>query len=102
MASEGVDKIVVPANRSDIIPEIRSAVEQELGTGNYEMYATGFGERQGGVIEDFANVAKGVPWHVFLGSEIYKDGPEKYRENAEKYAEIIESINTQESKIKND
>lgn len=92
-ARVGVRKFVVPGNRLRLVRRFKKVIESEIGSESFELYSTGFGERQGGDVVKFARAVEGVTWHVFMGSEITKDGPERYHENIEKNAALIDAIN---------
>lgn len=65
----GVRHFVVPGNKLDWVEKIRAILDEELGVGNYELYAPGF-INQGGSITECAKVA-GPFWHAIVGGAIY-------------------------------
>lgn len=66
----GVRHFVVPGNKLDWVKKIRGWLVEELGEGNFVLYAPGFID-QGGNIGECAQVA-GDEWHAIVGSGIYK------------------------------
>lgn len=65
-----VRDFVVPGNKVEYVQKYRQLFEQELGRGNFVLYAPGF-IAQGGVITETGRVA-GDNWHAIVGSAIYK------------------------------
>ena len=66
----GVRHFVVPGTKLEWVKKIRSWLVEELGEGNFVLYAPGFID-QGGNINECAQVA-GDEWHAIVGSAIYK------------------------------
>ncbi len=66
----GVRDFVVPGNKIEYIAKYKRLLDQQLGEGNFILYAPGF-ITQGGEISSVAQVA-GNNWHAIVGSAIYK------------------------------
>lgn len=66
----GVTNFVVPGNKINWVRKIYTWLVEELGEGNFTLYAPGF-LTQGGEISECGSVA-GENWHVIVGSGIYK------------------------------
>lgn len=71
-AGLGVTDFVVPGNKPDLVLKYRRILEEELGEGNFVLYAPGF-ISQGGEITETGKVA-GDKWHAIVGSAIYNAG----------------------------
>lgn len=69
-AQQGVKDFVVPGNKPEFVSKYREILEEELGVGNFVLYAPGF-ISQGGNISETGKVA-GEFWHAIVGSAIYK------------------------------
>ncbi|SRR5260221_388947 len=69
-AENGVRDFVVPGNKIEYVAKYKELLDQQLGEGNFTLYAPGF-ITQGGEISDFAKAA-GNKWHAIVGSAIYK------------------------------
>lgn len=61
---------VVPGTKLDWVTKIRGWLVEELGEGNFVLYAPGF-IAQGGVISECGQAA-GDKWHPIVGTAIYK------------------------------
>ncbi|MFA6919251.1 MAG: orotidine 5'-phosphate decarboxylase / HUMPS family protein [Patescibacteria group bacterium] len=66
----GVTDFVVPGNKLPWVERIRAWITEELGEGNFTLYAPGF-ITQGGEISACGQAA-GDRWHAIVGSAIYK------------------------------
>lgn len=66
----GVRHFVVPGTKLEWVKKIRGWLVEELGKGNFVLYAPGFID-QGGNINECAEIA-GNEWHAIVGSAIYK------------------------------
>lgn len=66
----GVRDFVVPGNKINWVKQIRSALVEELGEGNFVLYAPGFITQKGDISE--CGQAAGNEWHAIVGSAIYK------------------------------
>lgn len=69
-AENGVTDFVVPGNKIEYVAKYKALLDNQLGEGNFTLYAPGF-ITQGGEISDFAQAA-GDKWHAIVGSAIYK------------------------------
>lgn len=65
----GVRHFVVPGNKLHWIKKLRAILVEELGEGNFTLYAPGF-ITQGGDISECGQAA-GDNWHAIVGSAIY-------------------------------
>ncbi len=65
----GVRDFVVPGNKVEFVKKYRKLFVDELGEGEFTLYAPGF-VGQGGVITETGKVA-GKNWHAIVGSAIY-------------------------------
>jgi orotidine-5'-phosphate decarboxylase len=73
-AQEGVRHFVVPGTKIEWVRTLRGFLVEELGEGNFVLYAPGF-LTQGGSISECGQAA-GDEWHAIVGSAIYgKDEP---------------------------
>lgn len=68
----GVVDFVVPGNKAEAVQNYRQSFDEELGSGNYALYAPGF-ITQGGDISDIGKVA-GERWHAIVGRAIAEAG----------------------------
>ena len=66
----GVTNFVVPGTKLDWVTRIRGWLVQEIGEGNFVLWAPGF-VTQGGDISECGQAA-GDEWHAIVGSGIYK------------------------------
>jgi len=66
----GVRNFVVPGNKLPWVTNLRSLLVQELGEGNFALYAPGF-ITQGGDISECGKAA-GPYFHAIVGSAVYK------------------------------
>ena len=66
----GVRDFVVPGNKINWVKRIRSILVEELGEGNFVLYAPGFITQKGDISE--CGQAAGNEWHAIVGSAIYK------------------------------
>ena len=66
----GVRHFVVPGNKLHWVKKLRAILVEELGEGNFVLYAPGF-IKQGGDISECGQAA-GNEWHAIVGSAIYK------------------------------
>jgi orotidine-5'-phosphate decarboxylase len=66
----GCTHFVVPGTKLDWVKRIRSWLVNDLGEGNFVLYAPGF-ITQGGDISECGQAA-GDEWHAIVGSAIYK------------------------------
>ncbi|MDO8593607.1 MAG: hypothetical protein Q7R59_01755 [bacterium] len=66
----GGKHFVVPGTKIDWVERIHSWLVEELGDGNFVLYAPGF-ITQGGDISE-CGLAAGNEWHAIVGSAIYK------------------------------
>ncbi len=64
----GVRHFVVPGNKVDWVKKIRSWLVEELGEGNFVLYAPGFITQKGDISE--CGQAAGDEWHAIVGSAI--------------------------------
>ncbi len=69
-ASQGVRDFVVPGTKLEWVDRMRTLLEEELGVGNFVLYAPGF-ISQGGDITECGRAA-GRYFHPIVGSAIYK------------------------------
>lgn len=69
-AELGVKDFVVPGNKPEKVVEYRKFFDQELGEGNYSLWAPGF-ITQGGDLSETGMLA-GPNFHAIVGSAIYK------------------------------
>lgn len=67
---QGVRDFVVPGTKINWVQKIYSWLVEELGEGNFTLYAPGF-VTQGGDISE-CGAAAGENWHVIVGSGIHK------------------------------
>lgn len=65
----GVRHFVVPGNKLHWVKKLRAILVEELGEGNFTLYAPGF-ITQGGDISECGQAA-GDNWHAIVGSAIY-------------------------------
>jgi len=65
----GVRHFVVPGNKIGWVKKIRAWLVEELGEGNFVLYAPGFITQKGDVSE--CGQAAGDEWHAIVGSAIY-------------------------------
>ena len=65
----GVQHFVVPGNKVDWVRRIRALLIEELGDGNFALYAPGFITKKGDISE--CGQAAGEEWHAIVGSAIY-------------------------------
>ena len=84
-AKMGVRHFVVPGNKLDWVKKIRSLLEDELGAGNFVLYAPGF-ITQGGDLSE-CGVAAGRKFHGIVGSGIY--GKDRINTEAEMRAAAL-------------
>lgn len=68
-AKMGVRHFVVPGNKLDWVQKIKGWLDEELGEGNYVLYAPGF-ITQGGDLSECGKIA-GKEFHGIVGSGIY-------------------------------
>jgi len=66
----GVRDFVVPGNKINWVNRIRQVLIEELGEGNFVLYAPGFITQKGDISE--CGQAAGNEWHAIVGSAIYK------------------------------
>ncbi|MFH1990566.1 MAG: hypothetical protein ABIJ19_01800 [Patescibacteria group bacterium] len=66
----GIRHFVVPGNKIEWVKKIRSWLVEELGEGNFVLYAPGFITQKGDISE--CGQAAGDEWHAIVGSAIYK------------------------------
>jgi len=66
----GVKNFVVPGNKINWVKQIRQVLTEELGDGNFVLYAPGFITQKGDISE--CGQAAGNEWHAIVGSAIYK------------------------------
>lgn len=66
----GVRHFVVPGNKIGWVTKIRAWLVEELGEGNFVLYAPGFITQKGDISE--CGLAAGNKWHAIVGSAIYK------------------------------
>lgn len=66
----GVRHFVVPGTKVDWVKKVREWLEEELGEGEYALYAPGL-ISQGGSVTECGNVAGGE-WHAIVGRGIYE------------------------------
>lgn len=66
----GVRHFVVPGNKLDWVKNLRGILVEELGEGNFVLYAPGFITQKGDISE--CGQAAGDNWHAIVGSAIYK------------------------------
>ena len=66
----GVRHFVVPGNKIEWIVKLRALLVEELGEGNFVLYAPGFITQKGDISE--CGQAAGENWHAIVGSAIYK------------------------------
>lgn len=66
----GVKHFVVPGNKIHWVKRIRQVLVEELGEGNFVLYAPGFITQKGDISE--CGQAAGNEWHAIVGSAIYK------------------------------
>jgi len=77
----GVRHFVVPGNKIDWVKKIRQWLVEELGEGNFVLYAPGFITQKGDISE--CGQVAGEEWHAIVGSAIYgKKTVEEMREAA--------------------
>jgi orotidine-5'-phosphate decarboxylase len=77
----GVTNFVVPGTKLDWVQRIRGWIVEEIGEGNFSLFAPGF-ITQGGDISECGKVA-GDSWHAIVGSAIYgKSTDEEQRQAA--------------------
>ena len=77
----GVTDFVVPGTKINWVQRIHALVSEELGAGNFALYAPGF-INQGGEISECAKAAGDI-WHAIVGSAVYKQlTPEDQRKAA--------------------
>lgn len=77
----GVKHFVVPGNKIEWVKKIRPWLVEELGEGNFVLYAPGF-ITQGGDISECGQAA-GSYWHAIVGSAIYgKNNSEEMKQVA--------------------
>lgn len=88
----GVIHFVVPGNKPEWVKKIRAILVEELGEGNFVLYAPGF-ITQGGDISECGQAA-GNEWHAIVGSAIYGKSnllksPEEMRKSAARMVKLI-------------
>lgn len=84
----GVTNFVVPGTKIEWVKKIRSWLVEELGEGNFILFAPGF-VKQKGIISECGEAA-GDEWHAIVGSGIYmKNGITAQREAAYELTEQI-------------
>jgi len=66
----GVRNFVVPGNKINWVERIRALLVEEVGEGNFVLWAPGFITQQGDISE--CGQAAGKKWHAIVGSAIYK------------------------------
>jgi orotidine-5'-phosphate decarboxylase len=66
----GVRHFVVPGNKIEWVKKIRAILVEELGEGNFVLYAPGFITQTGDINE--CGQAAGDEWHAIVGSAIYQ------------------------------
>lgn len=66
----GITNFVVPGTKLDWVQRIRGWIVEEIGEGNFALFAPGF-ITQGGDISECGQAA-GDEWHAIVGSGIYK------------------------------
>lgn len=66
----GVKDFVVPGNKINWVNRVRAVLVEELGEGNFVLYAPGFITQKGDISE--CGQAAGNEWHAIVGSAIYK------------------------------
>lgn len=66
----GVRHFVVPGNKIEWVRKIRAILVEELGEGNFVLYAPGFITQTGDINE--CGQAAGDEWHAIVGSAIYQ------------------------------
>jgi len=66
----GVRHFVVPGTKLEWVKKLRAILVEELGEGNFVLYAPGFIDQLGSISE-CAKIA-GEEWHAIVGSAIYK------------------------------
>jgi len=76
----GVSHFVVPGNKVDWVRQIRATLVEELGEGNFVLYAPGFITQKGDISE--CGQAAGDEWHAIVGSAIYKQTSKEARRQA--------------------
>jgi len=84
-AKMGVRHFVVPGNKLDWVKKIKAILDDELGEGNYTLYAPGF-ITQGGDLSECGKVA-GKKFHGIVGSGIY--GKDRINTEAEMRAAAL-------------
>jgi len=67
----GVRDFVVPGNKVSWVERIRQILVEELGEGNFVLYAPGFITQKGNISE-CGQAAGNGEWHAIVGSAIYK------------------------------
>jgi len=65
----GVRHFVVPGNKINWVKKIYAILVEELGEGNFTLYAPGFITQEGDISE--CGQAAGPSWHAIVGSAIY-------------------------------
>lgn len=68
--NQGVTDFVVPGNKVKWVEKLRGILVEELGEGNFVLYAPGF-IKQGGDISECGKAA-GANFHAIVGSAIYE------------------------------
>lgn len=76
----GVTHFVVPGNKVDWVKRIRAILVEELGEGNFVLYAPGFITQKGDISE--CGQAAGDEWHAIVGSAIYNQPSKEARRQA--------------------
>lgn len=83
---QGVRDFVVPGTKIAWVQRLRSVLVEELGDGNFDLYAPGFISQGGDITE--CGVAAGPRFHAIVGSAIYKQSCRKKMRSA---AELVTS-----------
>ena len=65
----GVRHFVVPGNRINWVRYLKTVLYDELGEGNFVLYAPGFITQKGDISE--CGQVAGKEWHAIVGSAIY-------------------------------
>lgn len=65
----GVRHFVVPGNKLNWVQYIRTVLRDELGEGNFVLYAPGFITQKGDISE--CGQVAGEEWHAIVGSAVY-------------------------------
>ena len=85
----GVRHFVVPGNKIGWVVKLRVILVEELGEGNFVLYAPGFITQKGDISE--CGRAAGDNWHAIVGSAIYGKGEFNSFEDMRKAAIAVTS-----------